>query len=140
MEGHERKEDEVDIERALERVDSSEEARDLEEGEAAFVDKWGNDPDLKDWIASYAENKEKLETRAVLQACIAAGGAGLAMFGIHDDLAQYMSEDTFLLADQVTSRIAGVATMLMAALASWENFRDSFKIGEKINRLRNQEA
>lgn len=140
MEDHEKKVGEVDIEQSLERLDSSEEALDLEEGVAAFTDKWSGDPDLKDYIVSIAEKKNESETKAVLQALIAMGGAGAAMFGIHDDLSQYMDANTFYLADEITARIAGVSTMLMAAHASWNNFKDSFKKGEKINRLRNQEA
>ena len=139
MERHEDKEGEIDIEQALARLDSSEEAIDLEAGEVAFADKWSSVPGFKDKLALYAD-KNDYETKAVVQACIAAGGAGLAMFGIPDNLAQYMPEDTFFLADNITARIAGGTTLLMAALASVENFRNSFKVGDKIKRLRNQEA
>jgi hypothetical protein len=148
MEDHEKKEGELDIEQALERLDSSEEALDLEEGEVAFAKKWvaafaprlPDDWALKQDIADYTEKRDIFETKAVLQACVAAGGAGLAMFGIHDDLAQYMDENTFWVAENLTSRLAGGGTMLLAALASWNNFKDSFKMGERITKLRNQGA
>jgi hypothetical protein len=136
MEGYEKEDSGVDIEGALDRLDSSEEALDLEEGIGAFTDKWSSDPELKEHIAWISEKKDEDETRGVLAALVAMGGAGAAMFGIHDDLKQYMDANTYDLAE-VVARIGGTGTLLMSAQLAWSSFKDSFAKAAKISSLRN---
>ena len=139
MEGHENKE-ELDIEQALERLDSSEEALDYDEGVCAFLDKWSKDKDFRDRLDELNKDRSAAQGNGILYGLLALGGAGAAMFGIHDDLAQYMDDNTFWVAENMTSRMIGAGTLFLSANASWDNFKNSFKMGEKISRLRNQGA
>ena len=118
------------------RLESSDEALDLEAGIQAFEDKWTADTPLGESLRRIRSEQDGAETRGKLAVLLALGGAMVTVYGVPEEMRQYMDSNAYDLADMQT-QIFGPLGVAGGLSVAWHHFKESFDKREQLKSLLN---
>ena len=126
----------VDVERAMEVLESSDEAIELEDAESGLMEKWGTDQRFQELLDDARGDQGEAYNKGALWAMAAAGGAFASLYGLPDTLMPYFEGglDQFQFAEWAATfneRLLGV----IAAVKSWQSFKEGLNMKPGINRI-----